>query len=86
VIDTKDLIAQLETVFVDPDKRTLLAHVAADAVTVAARALIDPEGAAKEALHIRAQLSNLTAAEVQMFSSVLASWAARVVFTAIVAG
>ena len=81
--EISELTDALEARFNDPEKRLLLAAIAADSVRVASIALIDPAKAETEALFIKAQLSNFTAAEQHVVTGMVASWLMRVVFTAI---
>lgn len=81
--ELSELTDALEARFNDPEKRLILAAIAADSVRVAAVALTDPERAKTESLFIKAQLSNFTAAEQHVVTGMVASWLMRVVFTAI---
>lgn len=80
-----ELIAEMQVRVDDPQKKLMVATIAADATRIASLALARPDQAEVELRHVKAQIANLTSAEATAVADVFTQWMARFVF-ALVSG
>jgi hypothetical protein len=73
------LMAMMREQITDPAKQEMLAQIAADAVRVTTMAIADPEKAAVEAQHLKAQMANLGSAEAATAAMAWQAWAQEAV-------
>lgn len=78
------LIDQLRDSVDDPQKKLIVADLAAHVTRIASTALADPEGAERELQFVKAATANLAAAEAVRIQTAIVEWLSRLIRSAIV--